>query len=84
MGNCDYSEVQCKMCGQHVQKKTLATHQKTDCPMRPELCVHCGKDVPIQQMQVCQLVVGTCHVFCLEINSFPKQYHVPPMDEYSV
>ena len=43
------------MCGEHIEKKSFATHQSTDCPMKPEPCVHCDKDVPVKLMQVCQL-----------------------------
>jgi TNF receptor-associated factor 3 len=66
---CEFSEVQCKMCGNHVQKKSIAAHLKSDCPMRPELCVHCGKNVPYQQMQahlsrVCPEVLRSCPNKC--------------------
>ena len=49
---CDYRDVQCTLCGQHIQLLTLSKHQKTECPMRPQQCIHCGEDVPAQQMQV--------------------------------
>ena len=30
----------------------LKKHKEIDCPMRPDVCPHCGKEVPSQQMQV--------------------------------
>ena len=58
---CEFAEVQCPMCENQVQRGTLHSHQKTSCPMRPELCVHCGKDVPFQQME------GHLAKFCPEV-----------------
>jgi hypothetical protein len=60
---CEFSEVQCKVCGNHVQRKSLPGHMKTSCPMRPELCVHCSKDVPFQQMTVCFVIIMSHGVY---------------------
>ena len=49
---CEHRETQCTQCGQYVQFLTLLVHQSKECPMRPEKCVYCGKDVPHQQMEV--------------------------------
>ena len=49
---CEYREIQCTQCGQYIQYLILTTHQEVECPMRPQPCQHCGKDVPAQQLQV--------------------------------
>ena len=66
---CEFAEVQCPMCENQVQRGTLHSHQKTSCPMRPELCVHCGKDVPFQEMEdylakFCPEVLRSCPNKC--------------------
>ena len=52
LNGCKYREVQCTQCGQYVQSHILSTHEEEDCPMRPETCIHCRKDIPYQQMEV--------------------------------
>ena len=38
----------------------VLVHQSKECPIRPEKCAYCGKDVPHQQMEVgaCRPVSG--------------------------
>ena len=66
VAECEFGEVQCKMCGGHVQRRSLQAHMKTSCPMRPELCVHCGKDIPFQQTQVCY---STDALYCYPVHA---------------
>ena len=79
------------MCENQVQRGTLHSHQKTSCPMRPELCVHCGKDVPFQQMQVYTVytcmsyAIYSCVCVCMHVPVFLWVYtHRNPAFIFSV
>ena len=50
--SCQYGDVQCRACGQTLERRHIEQHRTKECINRAITCTYCGQGVPQIYMKV--------------------------------